>query len=104
MVEAPEYLPAFPIPGEPRNKGVAGGWPEVPSTLIVNSNRTFASFCALWKIAAQSLAFFRRKQASNSASIAFALSRYEELLSIVDGLSGYMTSDLDSQPHVLVFQ
>jgi hypothetical protein len=69
--------------------------------------RAFPPFCRLYSIVSEITTFYARKDATTTALLAFALTKYHMILSLVDSLPDTMTRSEDGagQPaFVLMFQ
>ncbi|KAI9691621.1 MAG: hypothetical protein M1822_007692 [Bathelium mastoideum] len=104
IVPAVGQPPALPIPGRPpKESGASASWLD-RTPHPKGTGQTFGYFCSFWAIVSQILFMSNGSQENESVSLAFVLSRYHQLLSLADSLSGSMVRKSASPAHVLVFQ
>jgi len=103
-VEQPKYPPTLPIPGQSAIKEKDGVQVGPESRLPSSEKSTFSAFCEFWAIAAEVSVVYRDDQGHNKASLAFALGKFQKLLSWADVLPQLMARNNTTPGHVLVFQ
>ena len=105
IVEPPEYPPTLPIPGRLADRPPEGNPPlHTQSILSHELHQNFVSLSTLWTIASKALSLYHHRDGPDAVPPAFALSIYEELLTLADSLPMSMKSAEDNLPQTTSFQ
>lgn len=104
LSNATDYPPTLPIPGQQQENELWNNGTDILTPLVTGPGHVFTSLCAFWAIASGLLATNQRVERRQDIPVTHALSKYDQLLSLVDNLPASMTPDKFSMAHVIVFQ
>ena len=104
LTEPVECPPTLPVPAASESAADMMEMNENQNTLGSNMGQTFAAFSAFWTIAREIIPWYRPNSGPQVVPLAFALSKYQKLLTWADSLSQSMARGEHSPAHVVVFQ
>ena len=102
--DAPEYPPILPIPGDILSTVDRGNARAPAIPLVSYMGQTFPAFCRFWTVVAEILLVYHAEDAQVKVPLAFALSKYQRLLSVAESLPLLMARTDKAKDHVVIFQ